>query len=66
MARTKRTRPDCPFTHFDCFSLMSGKRCFCLDNTDFPAEVKVCPFYKTDEEVDFTIIYQKNKEESET
>ena len=57
-------RPNCPFNKFDCFAMMSGNRCWCLDSTDFKPGQE-CPFYKKEEDVDHVWVMKKYKEEAQ-
>lgn len=48
----KKTTPDypkCPFKLSDCFALIPGHLCYCLEDTNFDSE-RECPFYKTEKE----------------
>ena len=57
-------RPDCPFMHPDCFALMCGEKCWCLDDTHF-REGQDCPFYKPENQVSHEIMMNKYREAAE-
>lgn len=53
--------PGCIHNHPDCFALLPGGRCWCLNDTDFGG--RDCPFRKPAAEIPPEIMREKAKEE---